>query len=75
MDEELAVARKNYEALNAQLLDDLPKLYDLSMSILVSCLTMFIQSQQRFLKQSLDKLHDLLGVRIARLLKTSGDVT
>jgi BAR domain len=60
--EELVAAKANYEALNAQLLDDLPKLFALSMEIIHDVLCRFFSLQEALYRQALDSLYSCLGV-------------
>ena len=60
--EELQNAKANYEALNAQLLDDLPKLFTYSMDIISDVLCRFFRLQTAFYNQALDALYSCLGV-------------
>jgi len=46
--EELVKAKAEYEALNAQLLDDLPKLFTLSVDILYNAIHLFLRLQYSF---------------------------
>jgi hypothetical protein len=56
-------AKANYEALNAQLLDDLPKLYTFSMDIIHDVLCRLFNLQATFYSQALDSLYSCLGVK------------
>ncbi|XP_048843583.1 dynamin-binding protein isoform X2 [Brienomyrus brachyistius] len=58
--DELQAARNNYEALNAQLLDELPKFQRAAEGLLKGCLCAFAQAQRDFIGQALGKLHPLL---------------
>ena len=58
----LQMARNNYAALNAQLLDELPKLYDLSLDVVRECIGHLVQIQRDFYKHSLQEMYKLLGV-------------
>jgi hypothetical protein len=60
--EELVTAKANYEALNAQLLDDLPKLFMYSMDIIHDVLCRLFHLQAAFYSQALDSLYSCLGV-------------
>uniref|UniRef100_H3DNH5 Dynamin-binding protein n=1 Tax=Tetraodon nigroviridis TaxID=99883 RepID=H3DNH5_TETNG len=51
--EELQVARNNYEALNAQLLDELPKFHTTAEELLTGCVRAFAQAQKDFMKTTL----------------------
>uniref|UniRef100_A0A674NVS7 Dynamin-binding protein n=1 Tax=Takifugu rubripes TaxID=31033 RepID=A0A674NVS7_TAKRU len=58
--DELQVARNNYEALNAQLLDELPKFHATAEELLTGCVRAFAQAQKDFMKTTLGELKPLL---------------
>uniref|UniRef100_A0A8B9K3D2 Dynamin-binding protein n=1 Tax=Astyanax mexicanus TaxID=7994 RepID=A0A8B9K3D2_ASTMX len=58
--EELQVARNNYEALNAQLLDELPKFHYAAEELFTSCVRGFAQAQKDFIRLTLGELTPLL---------------
>ncbi|XP_032357930.1 dynamin-binding protein isoform X4 [Etheostoma spectabile] len=58
--DELQVARNNYEALNAQLLDELPKFHVAAEELFTGCVRAFAQSQKDFMKTTLGELKPLL---------------
>ncbi|XP_067343886.1 dynamin-binding protein isoform X2 [Channa argus] len=58
--DELQVARNNYEALNAQLLDELPKFHGAAEELFTGCVTAFAQAQKDFMKTTLGELKPLL---------------
>lgn len=58
--DELQVARNNYEALNAQLLDELPKFHRSAEELFTGCVRAFAQSQKDFMKLTLGELQPLL---------------
>ncbi|XP_060884910.1 dynamin-binding protein isoform X2 [Labrus mixtus] len=58
--EELQVARNNYEALNAQLLDELPKFHFGAEELFTGCVRDFAQAQKDFMKTTLGELKPLL---------------
>ncbi|XP_040922750.1 dynamin-binding protein isoform X2 [Toxotes jaculatrix] len=58
--EELQVARNNYEALNAQLLDELPKFHSAAEELFTGCVRAFAQAQKDFMKTTLGELKPLL---------------
>ncbi|XP_071319519.1 dynamin-binding protein isoform X4 [Trachinotus anak] len=60
--EELQVARNNYEALNAQLLDELPKFHSGAEELFTGCVRAFAQAQKDFMKTTLGELKPLLQV-------------
>ncbi|XP_042591731.1 dynamin-binding protein isoform X4 [Cyprinus carpio] len=58
--EELQRARNNYEALNAQLLDELPKFHRAAEELFTSCVRGFTQAQRDFIALTLGELTPLL---------------
>lgn len=58
--DELQVARNNYEALNAQLLDELPKFHSAAEELFTGCVRAFAQAQKDFMKSTLGELKPLL---------------
>lgn len=60
--EELQSARNNYEALNAQLLDELPKFQQLAQGLFSSCIHGYAQAHCDFVRQALAQLKPLLSV-------------
>ncbi|KAM9425146.1 LOW QUALITY PROTEIN: dynamin-binding protein [Pholidichthys leucotaenia] len=58
--DELQVAKNNYEALNAQLLDELPKFHSVAEELFMGCVRAFAQAQKDFLKTTLGELKPLL---------------
>uniref|UniRef100_A0A673BPC1 Dynamin-binding protein n=1 Tax=Sphaeramia orbicularis TaxID=375764 RepID=A0A673BPC1_9TELE len=58
--DELQVARNTYEALNAQLLDELPKFYVTAEELFTGCVRAFAQAQKDFMKTTLGELKPLL---------------
>lgn len=60
--DELQVARSNYEALNAQLLDELPKFYSAAEELFTGCVRAFAQAQKDFMRTTLGELKPLLQV-------------
>ncbi|XP_066520490.1 dynamin-binding protein isoform X2 [Hoplias malabaricus] len=58
--EELQTARNNYEALNAQLLDELPKFHHAAEELFTSCVRGFAQAQRDFIRLTLGELTPLL---------------
>ena len=65
--EELCKAKAEYEALNAQLLDDLPKLYDLSMDILYNAIHLFLRLQYSFYAHAANQFSVLPLVIISKI--------
>ena len=62
--EEIQMAKNNYMALNAQLLDELPKLYTASVQIVLDCIACLILAQKKYYHIALDEMYQLLGVSI-----------
>ncbi|CAL1600332.1 unnamed protein product [Knipowitschia caucasica] len=58
--DELQRARNTYEALNAQLLDELPKFYTAAGDLFMGCVRAFAQAQKGFMKTTLGELRPLL---------------
>lgn len=58
--DELQVARNNYEALNAQLLDELKKFNGVAEELFKDCVSAFAQAQKDFMKMTLRELKPLL---------------
>ncbi|XP_055006529.1 dynamin-binding protein [Boleophthalmus pectinirostris] len=58
--DELQVARNTYEALNAQLLDELPKFNTAADDLFIGCVRAFAQAQKDFMKTTLGELQPLL---------------
>ncbi|XP_059677088.1 dynamin-binding protein [Gavia stellata] len=65
--EELQSARNNYEALNAQLLDELPKFLRFAKDLFASCVRGYAEAYCDFVRLALEELRPLLS-----LLKVSG---
>ncbi|NXA09514.1 DNMBP protein, partial [Sapayoa aenigma] len=65
--EELQSARNNYEALNAQLLDELPKFLRFAKELFASCVRGYAEAHCDFVRLALEELKPLLS-----LLKVSG---
>ncbi|CAK6956635.1 dynamin-binding protein isoform X3 [Scomber scombrus] len=70
--DELQVARNNYEALNAQLLDELPKFHTAAEELFTGCVRAFAQSQKDFMKTTLGELKPLL--QFSRKVGTEGNL-
>uniref|UniRef100_A0A672JJT1 Dynamin-binding protein n=1 Tax=Salarias fasciatus TaxID=181472 RepID=A0A672JJT1_SALFA len=60
--DELQAARNNYEALNAQLLDELPKFHSAAEDLFTGCVRAFAQAQKDFMKTTMGELKPLLQV-------------
>ncbi|XP_064807026.1 dynamin-binding protein isoform X1 [Oncorhynchus masou masou] len=58
--DELQAARNNYEALNAQLLDELPKFHRAAEDLFTGCVRAFAQAQRDFTKLTLGQLQPLV---------------
>ncbi|KAM6897223.1 dynamin-binding protein isoform 2-T2 [Xenentodon cancila] len=58
--DELQVTRNNYEALNAQLLDELPKFHRAAEELFTGCVRAFAQAQKDFMRTTLEELRPLL---------------
>ncbi|KAM4851967.1 dynamin-binding protein isoform 2-T2 [Thomomys bottae] len=65
--EELQSARNNYEALNAQLLDELPKFQQYAQGLFTNCIHGYAEAHCDFVQQALEQLQPLLS-----LLKVTG---
>ncbi|BFZ16161.1 hypothetical protein BsWGS_19199 [Bradybaena similaris] len=59
-DKELQAAKNDYEAMNAQLLDELPKFYNLAFRMLRHCISAFVLARRDFMDQSLKETCSLL---------------
>lgn len=60
--DELQVTRNNYEALNAQLLDELKTFNSVAEDLFEDCVKAFAQVQKDFMKTTLGELRPLLQV-------------
>ncbi|NXS57326.1 DNMBP protein, partial [Brachypteracias leptosomus] len=58
--EELQSARNNYEALNAQLLDELPKFLRFAKELFASCVRGYAEAHCNFVRLALEELRPLL---------------
>ena len=58
----LQSVKNDYEGLNAQLLDELPKLYSLSIQLLQGGIAAFVQAQREYVNQRSIQLSDTLDV-------------
>lgn len=65
--EELQSARNNYEALNAQLLDELPKFHQYAQGLFTNCIHGYAEAHCDFVRQALEQLKPLLSVGVRRL--------
>ncbi|XP_033117116.1 dynamin-binding protein-like isoform X1 [Anneissia japonica] len=64
--DEKEVARKNYEALNIQLKDELPKLCEMSSSLFKECVAAYIEAESDHIHSTLKQLHPLLELPIVK---------
>ncbi|XP_077594964.1 dynamin-binding protein isoform X1 [Stigmatopora nigra] len=71
--DELQVARSNYEALNAQLLDELPKFHSTAEELFTGCVTAFAQAQKDFMKTTLGELKPLVQM-FSRIAGSEGNL-
>lgn len=60
--EELQSARNNYEALNAQLLDELPQFLRFAKELFASCVRGYAEAHCDFVRLALEELRPLLSV-------------
>lgn len=60
--DDLQKATNNYEAMNAQLLDELPKLFALSMDVVRQSLRQCVEIQKEFHNQALEEMYHMLEV-------------
>ncbi|KAK2154175.1 hypothetical protein LSH36_275g08005 [Paralvinella palmiformis] len=59
-----SMAKNNYEALNAQLLDELPQLYNLSLDVIYECIGYLVMAQKQFYNSSLEEMYQMLGLQL-----------
>ncbi|XP_041466815.1 dynamin-binding protein-like isoform X2 [Lytechinus variegatus] len=64
--DEKEVARKNYEALNIQLKDELPRLCSMSMALFKSCVISFIEAERDHINSTLKRLYPLIELSIVK---------
>ena len=62
MEKELERAKNNYAALNAQLLDELPQLYMMSLDAVRDCVSRLVAAQTTYYNQALNEMFQLLAV-------------
>jgi len=67
--EDLELAKKNYEALNTQLLEELPGFTEKCMALVVDCLETFAVAQNRLYFEIQQDYKELLQVQIRKQLK------
>ncbi|XP_067655097.1 dynamin-binding protein-like [Haliotis asinina] len=68
----LQTAKNDYEAMNAQLLDELPKLFHLAFQMLTDCMGAFTKAQKTFTDQTLKATYTL--VQLPLLLTSDASV-
>ncbi|XP_071100448.1 dynamin-binding protein-like isoform X2 [Haliotis cracherodii] len=68
----LQTAKNDYEAMNAQLLDELPKLFGLAFQMLTDCMGAFTKAQKTFTDQTLKATYTL--VQLPLLLSSDAGV-
>ncbi|GIY80564.1 dynamin-binding protein [Caerostris darwini] len=62
LQDNLTMAKNTYEALNSQLLDDLPKLCDLSIEILYDCIRCFLKAKKNFVGRTTKLFFSLMDL-------------
>lgn len=62
----MQLAKQNYEALNAQLLDELPRLYGLAAQLFRDCVGSFVRAQKAFTDRTVQEMYSFLGVSLVR---------
>ncbi|MGH0172707.1 UNVERIFIED_CONTAM: hypothetical protein FKN15_001954 [Acipenser sinensis] len=70
--EELQSARNNYEALTAQLLDEMPKFHSGAQELFTSCVHSFAGAHKEFVRVTLGELAPLL--QLSRVISTDGNI-
>ena len=60
--DELELAKKNYEALNTQLLEEIPGFTEKCMALVVDCMENFALAQKRLYCEVQEDYHQLLQV-------------
>ncbi|MGH0166105.1 UNVERIFIED_CONTAM: hypothetical protein FKN15_050011 [Acipenser sinensis] len=70
--EELQSARNNYEALTAQLLDELPKFHSCAQELFTSCVHSFAGAHKEFVRVTLGELKPLL--QLSGVISTDGNI-
>ncbi|XP_045175182.2 dynamin-binding protein-like isoform X2 [Mercenaria mercenaria] len=58
----MQLAKQNYEALNAQLLDELPRMYTLACQLFRDCVGSFVRAQREFHDKMLQQMYALLDL-------------
>ncbi|XP_060066478.1 dynamin-binding protein-like [Ylistrum balloti] len=72
LEKALGMTKKDYAAMNAQLLDELPSLYSLALSLLQDCVSAFVSAQQAYTDAILHRMSELLD--LSSLLCTENSV-
>lgn len=57
-------AKQNYEALNAQLLDELPHLTLLAVQLFRDCVGSFVRAQREFIDKVLHEMYTVVDVSV-----------
>ena len=66
-------AKQDYEALNAQLLDELPKMYQLAFQLFRDCVGSLVQAQKVFTSKIVNEMYSLMEVsKFSGLFLNSG---
>ncbi|XP_064477545.1 dynamin-binding protein-like [Ornithodoros turicata] len=74
LSDEEQMAKNTYEALNSQLLDDLPKLCSISADILHTCVQDFLRARKMLIGRTTRELMTLMELPLMLSAKSSGDV-
>lgn len=72
LQEEVQLAKNTYEALNAQLLDELPQLCSMSIEVLHDCIMHFMHSRRTFIGRSAKEMLNLM--QLPSLSGSQGDI-
>lgn len=67
-EKELEKTRNNYAALNAQLLDELPRLYAMSLDVVTDSVARLTHAQTVYYHAALDEMYRLLEVSVLEYL-------
>ena len=62
LEKDLERTKNNYAALNAQLLDELPQLYAMSMDVVNECIARLVHAQAQYHSHALNEMYQLLAV-------------
>ncbi|KAK3591896.1 hypothetical protein CHS0354_005105 [Potamilus streckersoni] len=63
-DKAVQAAKNDYEALNAQLLDELPKLYKLAFQLFQDCIAAFVRAQHEFQDKNLKQMYSVMDIKV-----------